>query len=292
MAMSNLKRRRFQSTGFGLDRDTEAGDKLPPWKRNMFASMRNRAKQSRHQLLAALNEQKSNSSSLSPNSKKKHANSTIDSFRKSFVENEMKLQFTNKSGSNSNVNQSQQAKGGGFMGDEDVEAGTLSAAQYTTIFAELASYLEATELSDLRASHLASLEEFEVAEEKNTMAMAVLEEADSCCCPICSKHELHIEYVSTSTADQQKRQLPVYGCDDYGCGAKFRPRNESVMAGAASEGELATKMLAALRSSLGGLVAYHSGQMGCAHRLNFGVVEDKGYLQAWCAQCNCNEIVI
>lgn len=280
MAMSNMKRRRFQSTGFGLDRDTEAGDKLPPWKRNMFASMRNRAKQSRHQLLAALDQQKSNSSSLSPNSKKKHANSTIDSFRKSFVENEMKLQFTNKSGSNSNVNQSQQGKG--FMGDED----EMSAAQYKTIFAELASYLEATELSDLRASHLASLEEFEVAEEKNTMAE--LEEADSCCCPLCSKHELHIEYV----ADQQKRQLPVYGCDDYGCGAKFRPRTESVMAGTANEGELATKMLAALKSSLGGLVAYHSGQMGCAHRLSFGVVEDSGYLQAWCAQCNCNEIVI
>jgi len=279
MAMTNMKRRRFQSTGFGLDRD--AGDKLPPWKRNMFNSMRNRAKQSRHQLLAALNQQKSSSSSLSPNSKKKQCNSTIDSFRKAFVESEMKLQFSDPKSLNQSQTPSQ-------WRDEDTEAATLSAEQYKTIFAELASYLEATELSELRASHLASLEEFEAAEERNTMDELTAEEADSCCCPICSKHELHIEYVTAPN----NAQMPVYGCEQ--CGAKFRPRDETVMAGAGtlSEVERAATMLAALKRCLGGLVAYHAGQLGCPHRLHFGVVEGSGYLQAWCTECSCNEIVI
>jgi len=296
MAMSNVKRRRFQSTGFGLDR--EAGDKLPPWKRKMFSSMRNRAKQSRHQLLAALNHQKSSSSSMSPNSKKKHANSTIDSFRKAFVENEMKLQFEfssstpaqNGSNGSTRVNQSQSQahsqQGAGFMADEDVMVRTLSPEQYKTIFAELASYLEQTELSDLRAAHLASLEEFEQDEERHTMAELSAEAADTCCCPLCSKHELHIEYVSGPGG----KQLPVYGCE--GCGGKFRPRDASVMTGAASEVAMAAKMLAALKGNLGGLMGYHAGQLGCRCRLNFGVVDGSGLLQAWCTQCSCNEIVI
>lgn len=281
MAMSNMKRRRFQSTGFGLDR--EAGDKLPPWKRNMFNSMRNRAKQSRGQLLAALHQQKKSSQTLSPNSKKKNANSTIDSFRKAFVENEMKLQFSSKSGTPAlnGLNQSQQASG--FVAEQDHEAAALSPEQYKTIFAELASYLEQTELSELRAAHLASLEEFEQDEERSTLQELAAEEADTAVCPLCSKYEMHVEYVAQAG--------PVYGCE---CGAKFRPRDESVRAGAANESEVqrAARMLSALKSNLGSLVGYHAGQLGCSHRLCFGVVEDSGFLQAWCTQCNCNEIVI
>merc|ERR1719474_58122 len=99
-------KRRFQSTGFGRDRDPKS---LPLWKQKMLDSMRNRAKQHREQLLQRLHHQKRSNKHLSPNSKQRNANRTIDSFKKAVVENELKFTFNSsaqkpkpQSGANAN----------------------------------------------------------------------------------------------------------------------------------------------------------------------------------------------
>ena len=52
------------------------------------------------------------------------------------------------------------------------------------------------------------------------------------------------------------------------------------------------RMLKSLKQNLARLMEYHSIHNKCQQSLNFAVIEQTGYLQAWCCQCNCNEIVI
>ena len=54
----------------------------------------------------------------------------------------------------------------------------------------------------------------------------------------------------------------------------------------------ARRMLRTLKHNIGSLMGYHSNQLRCNAQLQFAVVQDTGYLQAWCTQCGCNEIVI
>ena len=200
----NFNRRRFQSTGFGLDRDVSCGDRLPAWKKQMFHSIRNKTKLHRDRLLQRLEQQRNQNQDLSPNSKKQKAINTIDSFKNSLIDHEIKqLKFNklnmssnNNNNNNFNMNNNQnnnqfnqynnnnfngnsningngfgqnnnnnnngykQSKGY-FQQDQDIESANLSPEQYKAIFAELSRYLEETELSDLKQSVVASLEEFE-----------------------------------------------------------------------------------------------------------------------------------
>jgi len=286
--------RRFQSTGFGKDRDPKS---LPLWKQKMLNSMRSKAKQHREQLLQRLHQQKRSNKHLSPNSKKRSANNTIDSFKRALVENEMKFQFTASPTPN-----------GVYRPEEDYDAETanLSPEQYTAIFAELAGYLEDTELSGLRAE-IAKLEEIEADEE--AAAMQEVEAADAVLnphvvyCPLCCRGELEIEYMN--------HNQPVYGCL---CGVKFRPRDSNVSnkmegkdeedddldlmpsqkQGPSKESDIehGRRMLKCLKQNIGSLMDYHSNQLRCHDQLHFGVVPQTGYLQSWCTKCHCNEIVI
>ena len=58
-----------------------------------------------------------------------------------------------------------------------------------------------------------------------------------------------------------------------------------------SDLEHGQRMLRSLKSNLENLMNYHCQQIQCKGKMNFAVT-DNGYLQAWCNQCNCNEIVI
>lgn len=189
----NLMKRRFQSTGFGGDRDPKA---LPMWKQKMLHSMRSRAKQHREQLLKRLHQQKKSNKHLSPNSKTKSANQTIDSFKQFVVENEMKFQFNTSSTAHSqSQTQSNGQRGGNGNGnggyhpeqDYDHETAKLSPEQYKQIFAELAGYLEDTELSGLR-EEIASLEELEKDEEEAALEEIVAADA---------LHDPHVVYVES-----------------------------------------------------------------------------------------------
>jgi len=316
----NLMGRRFQSTGFGADRDPKA---LPMWKQKMLNSMRSRAKQHREQLLQRLHQQKKSNKHLSPNSKKKSANQTLDSFKQFVVENEMKFQFNSSTPSpsqshktpNSTLhgNASGNANGNGngvYHQEEDYdhETAKLSPEQYKEIFAELAGYLEDTELSGLRAE-IASLEELEKDEEEAALeeivAADALHDPHVVYCPLCCKGELQIEYLN--------HHQPVYSCF---CGIKFRPRDcnvsnkmekeddneedddidlgQSKNRSVTRESDLdhAHRMLRTLKQNIGSLMGYHSNELRCHQQLNFAVVNETGYLQAWCTRCGCNEIVI
>ena len=59
-----------------------------------------------------------------------------------------------------------------------------------------------------------------------------------------------------------------------------------------SDLEHGQRMLRSLKSNLNCLMNYHSQQIKCKAQMNFAVINETGYLQAWCNQCNCNEIVI
>jgi len=385
----NFNRRRFQSTGFGLDRDVSCGDKLPAWKKKMFNSIRNKTKQHRDRLLQRLEQQRNQNQDLSPNSKKQNANNTIDSFKKSLIDHEIKQLKFNKlnmnnngniqqssSNNNFNMNNNNQSnnqfnqyknnnfgnnlnfgnnhnfgnnnnnnnlngnsnnngigfgqKNNGykqqsmhFQQDED----TLSPEQYNQIFAELSKYLEDTEFSDLRQSVVASLEEFEK-DQQDAQLQEILANDDYnnphvVYCPICQKNTMHIEYINN--------HQPVYGCS---CGIKFQPRDKNVSIpmkmeqkncgkdqdddddidfchkksngnsfkfnvenkennwSIESDEQHGQRMLKSLKNNLNCLMNYHCQQFKCNKQLNFAVIDESGYLQAWCCQCNCNEIVI
>jgi len=301
--MSTVMKRRFQSTGFGRDRDPKS---LPLWKQKMLDSMRNRAKQHREQLLQRLHHQKRSNKHLSPNSKQRNANRTIDSFKKAVVENELKFTFNAsaqkpkpQSGANAN---------GQYQPEEDYdqETANLSPDQYKEIFAELAGYLEDTELSGLRAEIAASFDELEKDEElaafEEIKASDAANDPHVVYCPLCCKGELEIEYMNNGQ--------PVYGCL---CGVKFRPRDSNVSnkmetkdeeedddidvlqpktTQKESDVDHGRRMLRSLKQNISSLMGYHSNQMGCHQQLHFAVVEQTGYLQAWCTRCGCNEIVI
>lgn len=285
---SNYKRRRFQATGFGLNRDVSSGDALPVWKKQMFARIRNKSKQHRQSLLQRLEQQKNKNHNLSPNTKKLNANNTIDSFKKALVEHEMKQQFDDNNNNNN--------KNGCFYNEaKDIEHEHLTNDQYKAIFAELARYLEDTELADLRASYVASLEEIEKDEEINVFEEIMADDAaknpHTVYCPICCKHEMEIEYINNNQ--------PVYSCL---CGIKFQPNDKNVTQNNGinngnnwyneSDVDIGHRMLKALKNNLCSLMKYHSEHLQCKKQLNFAVIKETGYLQAWCCQCNCNEIVI
>ena len=59
-----------------------------------------------------------------------------------------------------------------------------------------------------------------------------------------------------------------------------------------SDEEHGQRMLKSLKNNLNCLMNYHCQQFKCNQQLNFAVIDESGYLQAWCCQCNCNEIVI
>ena len=59
-----------------------------------------------------------------------------------------------------------------------------------------------------------------------------------------------------------------------------------------SDIEHGRRMLRSLKQNMGSLMGYHSNQLRCNEQLQFAVVEQTGYLQAWCTRCGCNEIVI
>lgn len=310
-----MMKRRFQSTGFGSDRDPKT---LPAWKQKMLDSMKSKARQHREKLLQRLHQEKKSNTHLSPNSKKKSANQTIDSFKRALVEHEMKecqFQFTNSNsptpqiqiGGNPNGNPNGKGQYEPQQ-DFDAETANLSPAEYERVFAELAGYLEDSELSGLRAE-IASFEELEKDAEEAVLEEIVASDAVNdphvVYCPLCCKGELEIEYMNP--------RQPVYGCL---CGAKFRPRDcnvsnrmetkdededdidlvQSQQNGGASSKESdldhAHRMLRSLKQNMGSLMGYHSQQMGCNEQLQFAVVEQTGYLQAWCTRCGCNEIVI
>eukprot|EP00484_Ammonia_sp_Unknown_P001511 CAMPEP_0197021532 /NCGR_PEP_ID=MMETSP1384-20130603/2420_1 /TAXON_ID=29189 /ORGANISM="Ammonia sp." /LENGTH=334 /DNA_ID=CAMNT_0042449375 /DNA_START=101 /DNA_END=1102 /DNA_ORIENTATION=+ len=329
---SSFGHRRFQSTGFGLERDVKRGDALPVWKEKMFSRIRDKSKQHRHSLLQRLQEQKSKNKHLSPNSKRKDANHTIDSFKHSLIEHEMKLQFNRHQNQQSNHpfnhNQSHNhhpnhshhmnqhhshshSRGmhvdmnqpPAFMQEEDMESAHLTPQQYKDIFAELARYLEETELSDLRQSW----QEMEKEAEENVLEEVVAAAAplhpQIVCCPICCKNEMEIEYLNNCQ--------PVYSCF---CGTKFQPRDKNVSmlkqvntkqngnpfiihaenkensapscyggtdCHMESDEERGCRMLKALKFALSQLMECHLKQNKCGKRLNFAVVPESGYLQTW-----------
>jgi len=211
---------------------------------------------------------------------------TIDSFKKSLVEHEIKMQFNDNNMNNNNNNN---------MNDynyQDPETGNLSNEQYKVIFAELARYLEETELSDLRQSYVASMEEMEKDEEaaafEEIMASDAVNNPHVVYCPICCKHSMVIEYINN--------HQPVYGCL---CGIKFQPRDKNVsiakkmeQAKNESDVDVGRRMLKTLKNNISSLMRYHSEQLHCKNQLNFAVIDETGYLQSWCNQCGCNEIVI
>eukprot|EP01083_Nonionella_stella_P232244 819507_1 len=102
----NLKKRIFQGTGFGLDRDVSAGDSLPILKKKMFDRNRNRSKQHRQSLLKRLEQQKHGKKTISTNSQKQNAHNTIDSFNNALIEHEMKHQFKNNNHSSHSLHHS------------------------------------------------------------------------------------------------------------------------------------------------------------------------------------------
>lgn len=59
-----------------------------------------------------------------------------------------------------------------------------------------------------------------------------------------------------------------------------------------SDLEHGQRMLRSLKSNLNNLINFHYQQIQCKGQINFAVIKESGYLQAWCNQCNCNEIVI
>merc|ERR1712154_465101 len=146
---------------------------------------------------------------------------------------------------------------------------------------------EHTELSDLRSSHIASLDEFEVdAENALFEELVALDNANNpniVYCPICCKHCLDIEYLNN--------RQPVYSCL---CGIKFQPRDNSVTnkGGKENDVEIGQRMLKCLKLNINSLMQYHCNKLHCNNQLNFAVIEKSGYLQAWCCRCSCNEIVI
>ena len=201
----NIKKRRFQSTGFGLDRDLSCGDALPPWKQKS----RNRVKRSVNKHLNALKQrleqQKQRDSNLSPKSRKQNANQTINSFKQTLIENEMN--FIKQSEPNT------------FF--EDAKDDEFENERYKEIYAQLAEFLEQeTELSDLTSSHIASLQ---VIDNNADAHNEVVDEYEASyneqvpCCPLCCKGEIEIGYV---------QNVPCYECL---CGAKFRPSDASMV---------------------------------------------------------------
>eukprot|EP01083_Nonionella_stella_P051622 137064_1 len=296
---SNLKKRRFQGTGFGLDRDVSAGDSLPIWKKKMFDRIRNRSKQHRQSLLQRLEQQKHGNKTLSPNSQKQNAHNTIDSFKNALIEHEMKHQFTNNNHTSHSHHHTNT-----FHEEEEDPSAHLTPEQYKVIFAELASYLEETELSDLRQSYVASLEEKEKDQEmalfEEVMANDAMHNPHVVYCPICCKDSMEIEYMAS--------KQPIYSCL---CGIKFQTRDKSlctphhmdggncdedddmdVQEQMESDVDVAHRMLKSLKDNLQSIMRYHCGDLKCDGTLNFAVIEESGYLQCWCCQCQCNEIVI
>ena len=59
-----------------------------------------------------------------------------------------------------------------------------------------------------------------------------------------------------------------------------------------SDLEHGQRMLRSLKSNLNNLINYHCQEIKCKGQINFAVINQSKYLQAWCNQCNCNEIVI
>eukprot|EP00485_Elphidium_margaritaceum_P009117 CAMPEP_0202688456 /NCGR_PEP_ID=MMETSP1385-20130828/3970_1 /ASSEMBLY_ACC=CAM_ASM_000861 /TAXON_ID=933848 /ORGANISM="Elphidium margaritaceum" /LENGTH=303 /DNA_ID=CAMNT_0049343443 /DNA_START=48 /DNA_END=956 /DNA_ORIENTATION=+ len=294
-------RRRFQRTGFGLDRDVANGDNLPPWKKKMFDRIRNKSKANRNTLLQRLEQEKSANKHLSPNTKRKNANNTIDSFKQSLIEHEMKMHFNDNNNQNNNNNNTKsdvhnktqtfnrnQNGAGGFSAvddeDKDPETYHLNNEQYKVIFAEMQRYLEQTELSELRASWVQSLEENEKDQEiammEEVLAAESVNDPHIPYCPVCCKNMVEIEYLGNSQ--------PVYSCL---CGARFRPRDQNVSARQNTDGTQSMsmecdvsrgrRMLKALKTNLNSLVEYHSKHKQCAHALNFAVIDENGFLQAW-----------
>eukprot|EP01083_Nonionella_stella_P200795 735027_1 len=124
---SNYKQRRFQTTGFGLDRNVLNNNNLPIWKKQMFNRIRTRSKQHRQSLLKRLERSKNNKNKNNRNNNiNNNINNTIDSFKNALVEYEMKecIKYEN---------------------EIDIELQHLSSEKYKIIFAELAEYLEKTE---------------------------------------------------------------------------------------------------------------------------------------------------
>eukprot|EP00483_Globobulimina_turgida_P007411 UN07425 len=165
--------------------------------------------------------------------------------------------------------------------------------QYKAIFSELAQYLEETELSDLRESVLKSLEEKEKDQENDLFEEIIANE--DICCPICCKDQIEIEFVNANANNNNNSNpMPIYSCL---CGVKFQP-NADISSPISHHShsnlhvQIGQKMLKMLKNTLQNLMTYHSQQLHCAQQLNFAVIPETGYLQCWCCQCNCNEIVI
>jgi len=378
--MAFKSQRRFQNTGFGLDRDRSRVDNLPAWKKQMFNSIRNKTKQHRQTLLQRLEQQRNQNKNLSPNSKKKNANNTIDSFKKSLIDHHLKeFNQSNNNNNNGNMNNNQfnqnmnnnsnnngfgmnnnnmntafgrNGNGNGFkfngfgnnsmnnnvqqngnmqnmqngnvqrvkfQEDQDMETANLSSEQYKQIFAELSKYLEDTEISDIRSSFVEELEkDNEIDELEEIIAHEDQFNPHVVYCPVCCKNAMEIEYINNHQA--------VYGCL---CGTKFQPRDKSVSIPAKKEKnnnmnnnmnkmfkfgvqvqdlkdnenkennwsiesdlEHGQRMLRSLKANISNLMNYHCQQIKCKGQMNFAVINESGYLQAWCNQCNCNEIVI
>lgn len=380
--MAFKSQRRFQNTGFGLDRDRSRNDNLPAWKKQMFNSIRNKTKQHRQTLLQRLEQQRNQNKNLSPNSKKKNANNTIDSFKRSLIDHHLKEfkqsnnnnnnngnnnnQFNQSMNNNSNNNgfgmnnnnmnttfggngngfkQNSVFNGTGFkfngfgnnsmnnnqqngnmqnmqnmqngkvqsmkfQEDQDMETANLSPEQYKQIFAELSKFLEDTEISDIRSSFVEELEkDNEMDELEEIIAHEDQFNPNVVYCPLCCKNAMEIEYINNHQA--------VYGCL---CGTKFQARDKSVSIPAKKEKnnnmnmnnmfkfgvqenkennwciesdlEHGQRMLRSLKANISNLMNYHCQEIKCDAQMNFAVIDESGYLQAWCNQCNCNEIVI
>ena len=102
--MAFKSQRRFQNTGFGLDRDRSRVENMPAWKKKMFSSLRNKTKQHRNSLLQRLEQQRNQNKDLSPNSKRKNANNTIESFKKSLIDHHLMQFKQNNVNANNNNN--------------------------------------------------------------------------------------------------------------------------------------------------------------------------------------------
>lgn len=261
---ARMKKRKFQSTGFGLERDVSSGDALPPWKQKMRKRVRKSVDKHLSSLKQRLEQQKQRDLNLSPNSRKQNANNTINSFKKSMIEQEIQNYDETK--------------------DEKFD----KEQQYEEIYAELAHFLESeTGLNDLRSSYIASLQQ---AENKQDAQNEVFDEFDASfnesnpCCPVCCKSEIYIAY---------RQNAPCYECL---CGVAFRPSDDNmtqcqVINNQKESGtDVAKRMLKTLKETFQSLMNYHS-QQNNGYKLNFGVNEN-GYLQAWCNETKFNTFVI
>lgn len=300
------KRRQFCSTDFGLDRDTNQNNNLPSWKQDFHKRILQRSHENHVNLMSRLKQNRENKH-ISPNSKLKQANDTIDNFKKSIIANELSFQNNNNNNNNNNND---------IDNNNDNNINNCDYIDYE----DLMLFLEDNYFKEIRDDENAKIQEYELA--LLNKEDEIMEDYNEYCssnpildtlCPICNQANVEIECVSDhDDNNNQATMIQIYSCSR--CNNQWQPfnsllrqrikinennynnnnnDNDNYHCHLEDDKEHAIRMLQTLKNNLSLIYNNHFNEIQCKEHLTFFVENKHHCLQVSCKHCNkINELVV